>query len=366
MGIVNISTLGYQCDVCGFIWIPIENKIIPEDCPNCHSTDWYRTKGDKPTQTNSKLSLEFVESVMALDNDLPKEEVKKVAPNNKLNDLTGTDWVKFTKSWFILNPPPRKDTEILHPAKFPENLAKDFISFFTKKGDVVLDPFLGSGSTVVACNELERIGIGIELSPKYYKIASERCVEPQTKLTSNNVGPKLILGDAREAKTLLPKALDDIGADGINFVFTSPPYWNMLRESRGGVTSSSKKRGIEGLDTHYSEDEKDVGNTKDYLEFIESLASIFASIKPMLRSDAYIVVVVQNVRIESGEMKPLAWEVAKRLGEIFTLKQEKIWCQDNKPLGIWGYPSEYVSNVHHHYCLVFQNNKSLSDNTVNS
>ncbi len=340
MGIINISTLGYQCDVCGFIWVPIENKTIPEDCPNCHATDWYHTKGHKPKLLNSKLSLEFETSVPALDNDLSNQEVKKVAPNNKLNDLTGTEWIKFTKSWFILNPPPRKDTEILHPAKFPENLAKDFISFFTKKGDVVLDPFLGSGSTVVACNELERIGIGIELSPKYYKIARERCEGTQTKLTLNNVGPKLILGDARDAKTLLPKALDEVGEDGINLVFTSPPYWDMLRESRGGVDSVSKKRGTEGLDTHYSEDKKDVGNTRDYVEFIESLVSIFESIKPMLRQDAYIAVVVQNIRIESGEMKPLAWDLANSLGKIFTLKQEKIWCQDNKPLGIWGYPSE--------------------------
>ena len=38
-------------------------------------------------------------------------------------------------------------------------------------------------------------------------------------------------------------------------------------------------------------------------------------------------------------------------------KGEKIWCQDNKKLGIWGYPSEFVSNVHHHYCLIFKKPK---------
>lgn len=366
MGIVNISALGYQCDVCGFIWVPIENKSIPKDCPNCHSTNWYRTTDHKSKPTNSKLSVEFEASGQVLDNNLSNQEVKTVVANNKLNDLTGTNWIKFTKSWFILNPPPRKDTEILHPAKFPESLAKEFISFFTKKGDVVLDPFLGSGSTVVACNELERIGIGIELLPKYYKIARERCEGTQTKLTLNNVGPKLILGDARNAKALLPTALDDIGADGINFIFTSPPYWNMLRESRGGVDSVSRRRSTEGLDTHYSEDEKDIGNTNNYLKFIESIVSIFESIKPTLLPDAYIVIVVQNVRIESGEMKPLAWDLAIRLGKVFTLKQEKIWCQDNKPLGIWGYPTEYVSNVHHHYCLIFQNKEGLPDHVANA
>jgi hypothetical protein len=43
----------------------------------------------------------------------------KYNPNNKLNDLTGKEWIKFSKSWFIHTPPRRKDNEILHPAKYP-------------------------------------------------------------------------------------------------------------------------------------------------------------------------------------------------------------------------------------------------------
>ena len=50
--------------------------------------------------------------------------------DNKLNNLTGKEWIKFTKSWFIHNPPPRQKKKLLHPASFPETLVKKFIEFF--------------------------------------------------------------------------------------------------------------------------------------------------------------------------------------------------------------------------------------------
>ena len=52
---------------------------------------------------------------------------------NKLNDLTNKQWLKFQKSWFIHNPPPRKKGALVHPAKFPETMAQEFIEFFTKE-----------------------------------------------------------------------------------------------------------------------------------------------------------------------------------------------------------------------------------------
>lgn len=354
MGFVDISALGLRCDVCNFTWVPFDDEL-PNECPNCHASDWYKVKGNKTKGINTKLEIEDEFNTLRIGDSWKKADLKKVTPNNTLNNLSGTQWIKFTKSWFIHNPPPRKESEILHPAKFPEDLAKEFISFFTKENGVVLDPFMGSGSTIVACEEMGRVGIGIEISPKYFDIAKERCMGAQRKLLLNFLEPKLILGDAMNSGELLSKTLKESGLDAIDLVLTSPPYWNMLKQSRGGVESTSKKRDSAGLDTHYSDDERDIGNIDDYETFIDSIFSIFSSIKPYLKANAYIVIIMQNVRIATGEMKPLAWDIANRLRAIFTLKQEKIWCQDNKQLGIWGYPSEYVSNVHHHYCLIFQN-----------
>jgi len=96
---------------------------------------------------------------------------------NQLNDMTNKEWLKFQKSWFILNPRPRKEDVLLHPAKFPEELIRDFVSFFTKRGQVVLDPMAGTGSSMVAAIDCYRSSIGIELQEKYAKIAQERVDE---------------------------------------------------------------------------------------------------------------------------------------------------------------------------------------------
>lgn len=61
-----------------------------------------------------------------------------------------------------------------HPAMFPLELAKDQISSWTNEGDIVLDPFMGAGTTGVACKQLNRKFIGIELVEKYFKMAEER------------------------------------------------------------------------------------------------------------------------------------------------------------------------------------------------
>lgn len=84
--------------------------------------------------------------------------------------------------WEYLNGGDKDKVKRLHPATFPDQLAKDAINCFSKEGDVVLDPFLGSGTTAVACILLGRKYIGIELNPSYIEIAKKRI---------ENIPPKL-------------------------------------------------------------------------------------------------------------------------------------------------------------------------------
>jgi len=260
---------------------------------------------------------------------------------NRLNDLTGKEWAQFTRSWFIHNPAPRRGDEILHPAKFPESLIEDFILFFTKKGELVLDPMVGTGSTLVACDNTGRRGIGVELIEKWVAIARKR-----TKQT-------VIQANALE--------LSKLNLPLIDFCITSPPYWNMLRKSRGHVKSVAHIRKELGLDVYYSEDVNDIGNITEYSKYLDALYSIFEQIYQILRNNRYLVIIIQNIRTEDGEMIPVAWDLAKKLSKLYVLKQEKIWCQNNKMLGIWGYPFTYVSNVHHHYCLIFEKDEEFRE-----
>lgn len=73
-----------------------------------------------------------------------------------------------------------------HPATFPTALAAWFINLLTLPGDTVLDPFLGSGTTALACLELGRDCIGIELVEEYYRVAVSRIAEKQRPLGQVN------------------------------------------------------------------------------------------------------------------------------------------------------------------------------------
>ena len=64
-----------------------------------------------------------------------------------------------------------------HPAQFPEQLANDHIMSWSNEGDLVLDPFMGSGTTGVACKNLDRNFIGIEMDETYFNVAKDRINE---------------------------------------------------------------------------------------------------------------------------------------------------------------------------------------------
>jgi len=270
-------------------------------------------------------------------------------PENTLNDLDGKQWIKATKSWFIINPRSRTSAQLEHPAKFPEELVKRLVSFFSKSGSWILDPFAGVGSTLIACRETSRNSVGIELNPDF-AMTGRKYLETM----EGNSQHYLIVGDAHDAQSLIESQFKD-DVPEFDYLITSPPYWDMLRKSRGGSDSVHKEREEKGLKQHYSESNRDLGNIEDYDGYIEKLASILIGLKPLLKQNAYLTIIVQNMRDVDGRMRPIAWDLASRLSKDYWLQQELIWCQDNKKLGIWGYPTTYVSNVHHHYCLVFQN-----------
>jgi DNA modification methylase len=73
--------------------------------------------------------------------------------------------------------PERKMKEYRHPAMFPEKLVERLLKLFSFKNDIVLDPFMGSGTTAVACIKTNRKYIGFEISEEYCKMAEKR-IEP--------------------------------------------------------------------------------------------------------------------------------------------------------------------------------------------
>jgi DNA modification methylase len=233
-----------------------------------------------------------------------------------------------------------------HPAKFPETLAREFIEFFTKKGETVLDPMAGTGSTLVAALRAGRNSYGIELGAKYVALA-ERAIEAERRALGTaaaDLHSEMIHGDASQAR--------DFQLPPIHYVLTSPPYWDMLHAK--GAATQRMRRGSPDLDVLYSDDPRDVGNIHDYAAFLQELVGIYAGLKPLLGHNSYLTVIVKNVK-KGGRIYPLAWDLGRELGRFYSLKDEKIWCQDNQPLAPYGLGSAWVSNTFHHYCLQFRN-----------
>ena len=269
---------------------------------------------------------------------------------NHLNDLSPKERIKFQKSWLIHNPPPRQKGVLRHPAKFPETLAQEFIEFFTHRGEVVFDPMVGTGSTLAAALKASRHSYGIELNPVYAEIARQVVQAERERLgeAASALACEVITGNAAQLAELIPAH----GIPTIDYVLTSPPYWDMLHVR--GAETQKRRRQTPELDVHYSDDPEDLGNIHDYDEFLDKLVAIYTSLRPFLRHKAYLTVIVKNVK-KGGRIYPLAWDLARRLGEFYALKDERLWLQDNQRLSPYGMGKAWVSNTFHHYCLQFRN-----------
>jgi hypothetical protein len=204
----------------------------------------------------------------------------------------------------------------------------------------------GTGSTLVAALRAGRNSCGIELNPKYARIAEQILLDERASLGAPAQGlhSDVIVGDAAHAAQL--------GLPVFDYVLTSPPYWDMLHAA-GAETQQKRRKGI-GLDVVYSDDPQDLGNIHEYEGFLEKLVAIYVGLKPLLCERAYLTIIVKNVK-KGGKVYPLAWDLGRELAKTYTLKDEKIWCQDDIRLAPYGLGSAWVSNTFHHYCLQFRN-----------
>jgi modification methylase len=99
---------------------------------------------------------------------------------NRENTITKEQFMEWTKSVWTMNPESAK--KVKHPAPFPVELPYRLIQLYTFKGDVILDPFMGSGSTAIAALKSERKYVGYDIDPNYIKIAEERIAPFQQQI----------------------------------------------------------------------------------------------------------------------------------------------------------------------------------------
>jgi DNA modification methylase len=278
-------------------------------------------------------------------------ELNKMDFNFFKNNAQQTSKINFTKKipyWFVLKPQPRKKDEILHPAKYPEELVKIFASVFTEENDNVFDPMTGTGSTQLGALKIKRNGYGTELSDFFAGIANARCkeyIDPAQQVLfgeEKNQRFKILKKDAR--------LINDDDFPMIDYMITSPPYWDMLN-MKGAENQAKRIR--KGLKTNYSDAPDDVGNIQDYFKFLFTLRDIYFNISSLMKEGSFITIIVKNIK-KKGSNYPFAWDLANLLQEKLILLPEVFWCQDDISIAPYGYGNTWVSNTFHQYCLNFQ------------
>ena len=244
---------------------------------------------------------------------------------NKLNNLTGKEWLKLTKSFWISEKCADDKDAFNHPAPFLIKDTMKLISMFTKKGMKVLDPFCGSGTTLIASLLLDRYSIGIDLNEEYKQLAKERLQKKNTLFTTAN-NYQYLIGDSNE---IIPTL------DNIDYIVTSPPYHNILKNNGQGLRKKKENGFRNGARTgieYYSDHPNDLGNKETYNEFLKSFQQIMNKCYQKLNEGKYCTIVISDFTVNKKEVCSQG-NIVSIMTEIgFDFCGTTVLLQNSKPL----------------------------------
>ncbi len=222
-----------------------------------------------------------------------------VQKEGKINDLNLNRWKEYddiiTDSLWIFD---KRDTSGMHKAgywgNFIPQIPNQLLRRFTKKGEWVLDPFLGSGTTLIECRRLGRNGVGIELNPSVAK-STKQIIDKEKN--PDKIATKVIRADS--SKVSFPNELKSLDASSFQFVIMHPPYWDIIK---------------------FSDKKNDLSNAVSVKSFLKMFGTVVENIYPVLDRKRYCAVVIGD-KYESGEWIPLGFYVMQEmLNKGFKLK----------------------------------------------
>ncbi|MHA1271802.1 MAG: DNA methyltransferase [Promethearchaeota archaeon] len=270
---------------------------------------------------------------------------KKENSSKKLNELDGNEWLRYSISvWEITKTP--EERKLGHPAIFPLELCNRIIKIFTKPGDIVLDPFFGSGSTLISAKNNNRKAIGFEINKEYIKLFKNRI--KQTSISDFNLKEKDKRINSIKIFNKNANLISDyLQPNSIDLCLTSPPYWDILRMKRTADYKNIRP---------YSDNDEDLGNIEDYNLFLLKLKEIFQQIYDILKDNKYCVIVLMDIR-KKDQFFTFHIDTINFMRDIgFYLDDIIIWNRkmEYNNLRPLGYPYVFRVNRIHEYILLFQ------------
>ncbi len=288
-----------------------------------------------------------------LNLSLKKEEKPKRKVLTAFNGLSPRDWTITSRSVWTARDvsSQRKSHHVEHGATFPTALAEKAIKMYTGKNDLVFDPFLGVGSTILAAKKLGRNGVGFELYKQFANISKD-LLKQETLLEKCSYKVHNI--DCR-------KLYKHLEPDSVQLTFTSPPYANFIQKSikdRETVHKTSRLVSHnKSVVKQYGEDPADFGNL-DYELFLENVSDLMKRIFTVTKPGGYNVWVVKDHRdTKHGKpFIPVHSDIANSGEQAGFLSHDLIvWDQnDQRSLVLLGFPTVFYTNINHSYLVVLR------------
>jgi len=214
-----------------------------------------------------------------------------VQKEGKINDLNLNRWKEYddiiTDSLWIFD---KRDSSGMHKAgywgNFIPQIPNQLLRRFTKKDDWVLDPFLGSGTTLIECKRLGRNGFGVELNSTVAK--STKLIIDKEK-NPDKVTTRVIRADS--SKVNFQDELKSLKTRSFQLVIMHPPYWDIIK---------------------FSEKKNDLSNASSVKFFLKMFGDVVENFSPVLDKKRYCAVVIGD-KYESGEWIPLGFYVMQEM-----------------------------------------------------
>jgi len=261
----------------GYILIKTENDLIE------YSSGLFEKELDQIIKTKTIERTKYY--LKRLVKSLSEKKI------GKINDLNLNRWKEYddliTDSLWIFD---KRDTSGMHKAgywgNFIPQIPNQLLRRFTKKGEWVLDPFMGSGTTLIECKRLGRNGVGVELNP-----AVAHSAEGSIKKEKNTdkVKTKIIKGDS--SKINFNTELKKLKINSFQFAILHPPYWDIIK---------------------FSDKKNDLSNAGSLEAFLKMFGAVALNVFNVVDKKRYCAVVIGD-KYESGEWIPLGFYVMQEM-----------------------------------------------------